>query len=397
MKQFLTIKIILIGLVITNLDQNILNNLQAVQQQPMQRVRQPVRSIPLRLMIRNIPDLFIQADLVVVGTVQQLDPNVLDISNPIFSSPRFANGRGDLSSPRTRKIQLQFGTLKVEEVIKGDRQITHCHLGTPIITGLNSVTKNSAVQENASPNILPIQPLGYSFGVNNKTSGCFFLKYNPIYDCYFPISPGAESWTNKNSPTYKTHLAELRKMNSYLKHPVKGLNATNEKDRQLAAILLLKYYQQRPPIRSGSRLVGSSIRSTQPFRPIDAPIPANRIIRGGPNGNGGGKRSDSGTNRVSSNSLPIYTQVPIANSENQKIMQILATIPWDNSDDPSLSLQYIFQRNPFPRDNAHFSSELPNADSEVGNLILDETKVRHWLKTNPDHFQILRWRWSQFD
>lgn len=167
----------------------------------------------------SLPQRVALADLVMVGKVTALEPDLVDAS-PI------------LNIPRVNKIPYQIGVVSVQNCIFGAKTLGEVRVGYVV---LPSTTKESQVKYRRLARVK----------LDAGQEGCFFLTKHPNESFY--VAQAAYEFLDKSkTKDYAKKLVEIGKCADLLRDPDTSLQSQAQSDRfRTAAMLIFRYRTAR--------------------------------------------------------------------------------------------------------------------------------------------------------
>ncbi len=167
------------------------------------------------------------------------------------------------------KVDYHVGVIKISENIQGAKGLTTIRVGWQVGAQpgpLGGPDLQPAVQ----PAIQPIRRPPFGRPQANLTEGqegCFFLTKHHDGDFYVMQQFGAP--LDKKAADYDKQLDAIKKVVKTFESPIDALKAADEKDRQLAAWMLIQKYRQQPPNLTG-----------KPMKQVDISAEESKLILG---------------------------------------------------------------------------------------------------------------------
>lgn len=186
----------------------------------------------------SLPQRVALADLVVIGKVTALEPDLVDAS-PL------------LKIPRVGKIPYRIAVVSVQTPIFGSKTPTQLRVGYVV---LPSTPKESQVKYRR------LARLKLDVG----QEGCFFLTKHPD-ESFYVAQAAYEFLDQSKTKDYAKKLVEIKKCAELLRDPEAGLQAKAQADRLLTAAMLIFRYRTARFVYTG--------------KPTTAPIDASQSHR----------------------------------------------------------------------------------------------------------------------
>jgi hypothetical protein len=209
----------------------------------------PAKALRVAMPNRTPAQQAMTAEVIVVGKVVEIEKEMTKAtSNP---------GVKD-------KVDYQVAVVKISEAIQGAKGLTTIRVGWMPTPRLGGPGAPDALQPAVQPAIQPIgrppfrQPQA---SLTDGQEGCFFLSKHHDGDFYVMQSMGMP--LDKKAADFDKQLDTVKKVMKTFAAPVEALKAADEKDRVLAAWMLIQKYRIQPVNQTGKPLKQTEISAEE--------------------------------------------------------------------------------------------------------------------------------------